>query len=519
MTSPTTQLTFANLTQSPAPHAYEVTVRYHLRGEMLGWGWQTLPGGVRMCSTAQTAQCRRKVVATYPGIQIHDEHVNASCCSDLSNRPLETAQQCSDWCCADARCVAYFFTTNQSSSTRNCTKGGSCCWLKPTFNASRLDDRCRFGNCVSGVFAPPAPAAAAKSSAAHADTIKTVWQTVYRVAESSFTVDYLDNHNAGDIGGEVAFLSDSGNFAPVAAKAGGDFFDVPSIPRSDPCLSELNKSCEFLGKESCMHCVAKTIAAVGSAASKHCSNSESKGRWWGAHLPKLFCNVSGGFFDFERSPIVEYCVETAVVSSTPIGKYTNGVPYTSCNAPEGEAFGNTARRPICISAAYADRVIGHQTKQEVEASCGVAGPSNGWYPRCNVSGTDTVFYSSSSLPYRHMGTLSVYSPFYYFQFPGTGYMPGASAEIGTWFAFPAPGACNQTQSVGDGGCTWKRQPRSRILWGVDLLAAGWNASNTFDERTGDRANMTTMVSTNIAAFRRALAKLGPAPRCGPIADV
>ena len=94
--------------------------------------------------------------------------------------------------------------------------------------------------------------------------------------------------------------------------------------------------------------------------------------------------------------------------------------------------------------------------------------------------------------------------------------PSGSREVGTWYAFPKAGACAEGEGVGERGCTWKRQPRSRILWGVDLLAAGWNASSIFDERTGDRTNMTRMVATNIVAFNKALAKLAPAAACGPV---
>lgn len=163
----------------------------------------------------------------------------------------------------------------------------------------------------------------------------------------------------------MAFLSGSGNYVPVPAKPGsGAFFQVPSIPASDPCMSELNQSCTFLGGDSCYTCASKLIGTAGSAANASCYNSQSRGRWWGAHIPRLFCNKSSGIFDFGRSPIVEYCVEVAKVAAklAPGMRYPNGVPYTSCNAPEGEPFGSTPREPLCISACYADRVIAHQVK-------------------------------------------------------------------------------------------------------------------------------------------------------------
>jgi hypothetical protein len=100
-------------------------------------------------------QCAQKV---FRGIQIHDVHPNRSCCSDLSNSPEPTVQRCSELCCAHARCAAFFHTAHQLSSAGNCSMGGPCCWLKPTWNSSRLHDRCVHpADCVSGILVPPPP--------------------------------------------------------------------------------------------------------------------------------------------------------------------------------------------------------------------------------------------------------------------------------------------------------------------------------------------------------------------------
>lgn len=37
---------------------------------------------------------------------------------------------------------------------------------------------------------------------------------------------------------------------------------------------------------------------------------------------------------------------------------------------------------------------------------------------------------------------------------------------------------------GGGGCTWQRAPAVRVRYGTDLLAAGWNKSSSFDDKTG-----------------------------------
>ena len=87
------------------------------------------------------------VVERFEGIQIHDRHPF----TDLTNRGGIDADACSQWCCGTAKCEAFFHTTNQLSDAGNCKKGASCCWLKPTFNESRLGDKCETEtDCVSG---------------------------------------------------------------------------------------------------------------------------------------------------------------------------------------------------------------------------------------------------------------------------------------------------------------------------------------------------------------------------------
>jgi hypothetical protein len=56
------------------------------------------------------------------------------------------------------------------------------------------------------------------------------YATVYRVAEETAEIDLLENHNAGDLLGEAAFLTDSGNFAlpPAQLAAGGKVIKCPS---------------------------------------------------------------------------------------------------------------------------------------------------------------------------------------------------------------------------------------------------------------------------------------------------
>ena len=52
---------------------------------------------------------------------------------------------------------------------------------------------------------------------------------MYRVAEGTSEIDLLENHNAGDLLGEAAFLTDSGNFVVPPAQLA-----------ADPCARALN---------------------------------------------------------------------------------------------------------------------------------------------------------------------------------------------------------------------------------------------------------------------------------------
>ena len=86
-------------------------------------------------------------VTWHAGIQVHDIYP----ASDLGNRQLTTYEECASWCCNTSACVAFFFTKMQLTDAGECVANQPCCWLKPTFNTTRLSDFCANpGNCMSG---------------------------------------------------------------------------------------------------------------------------------------------------------------------------------------------------------------------------------------------------------------------------------------------------------------------------------------------------------------------------------
>ena len=86
-----------------------------------------------------------------------------------------------------------------------------------------------------------------------------------------------------------------------------------------------------------------------------------------------------------------------------------------------------------------------------------------------------------------------------------------SVLAGDNLSFPKKGACNETQNLGENGCTWKRLPASRMLYGSDLLAHHWNTS---DPKVSVKYELELTMG-NVAVFDRALDSLSQliAPRC------
>jgi hypothetical protein len=125
-----------------------------------------------------------------------------------------------------------------------------------------------------------------------------VWRAtwMYRVSEDGRAdPDLLENHDAGDLVGEAAFLSDSVDFKPYRAAGEQGFFTAPAFPSDDTCMATLNASCTgsegFLRGDACIACAAREIGNSSSAASRFCSMDVSRGRWWGDLVPRTFCGA------------------------------------------------------------------------------------------------------------------------------------------------------------------------------------------------------------------------------------
>mmetsp|Transcript_1726 Transcript_1726/g.2210 ORF Transcript_1726/g.2210 Transcript_1726/m.2210 type:complete len:220 (-) Transcript_1726:201-860(-) len=192
--------------------------------------------------------------------------------------------------------------------------------------------------------------------------------------------------------------------------------------------------------------------------------------------------------------------------------------YLSCNSDEVDAFGNDPRDPSCICICYDDRLISHQSLYELQRDCHILNSSYHfddnnddllpWVNEtsCNCANTNSPIpnnqtndFSSYSLTY--IGQTPIFLPYV-----GIPLQPGPrpfSEQIGYNYHFPSKGECINNTKIGDNGCTWKRLSRSRMVYGKDLINAGWNLTFVADKPSNDYNH----TKDNIHSFSKAFENL------------
>eukprot|EP00729_Bicosta_minor_P001719 gene1719-32604_t len=329
-----------------------------------------------------------------------------------------------------------------------------------------------------------------------------VTSEVYRVSEGTHAIDLLENHNSGDLLGEAAFLTDSGNFV------------VPwQQLQSDPCAAAINSStsCKAGGKDSCMACLSLAwLDAKPSHPFKQACSDPGKPWPFDNKIAEAFCGMGFSFFDWTATPVTEYCIQRV---ATNVGF----AEYLSCNAPEASVVHNNPDDPVCICACYADRMIGEQTVNAITPHCGRVNSSSFVYPQCNCS-KGSVLMPPDSPSISVMGALEVQCPYFYYVIPEPSY--SLKTPCGMWFSHPKRGSCNypnvsSPRKLGQ-GCTWERLPTAKVVYGDDLLESGWDRSSSFDDKTGNRKDTTNQTLANAHALTRALLRTQKpifSPRC------
>eukprot|EP00041_Stephanoeca_diplocostata_P020911 m.478403 g.478403 ORF g.478403 m.478403 type:complete len:504 (-) comp21692_c0_seq8:1252-2763(-) len=231
-----------------------------------------------------------------------------------------------------------------------------------------------------------------------------------------------------------------------------------------------------------------------------------------------FQGNSSRFFDFLHSPETGFCVEIQKVNLSSIKRTPSNpeaIPmpvgyadYISCNGdrtdpPPGTGWGNYT----CVCDNEIDRVIAHQSQHLINRLCpntSAAPVIHGRFPmnpcHCNA---ESLAYSA-----KYTGWMPVSLPWITFDSPVWPPVPPAElTPYGGWFHHPSGAKCDDTvtSAIGDAsGCTWKRHPRAVMVYGGDLLLAGWNMSD---------APSTRAIKNNVLAAERAYDQLPVHQRC------
>ena len=253
---------------------------------------------------------------------------------------------------------------------------------------------------------------------------------VYRISEYSFDVDFLPNHDAADAQSMPLYLmtcDPMGNCAPW------DTSDLTK--RWDGCQAALQAACPTQrgGAFGCMKCADQHRTALEAACGPWSDEDTMDGEGsFGVHW---YCGVGWPESVAEQGPITEYCVEylpvgggasaaanaTAsqalgeAVGAKEAGRLAGGNDgfsgYLSCNSDEVDALGNDPRNPSCICICYDDRLLAHQTLEELKRDCYVG--ELPWVNEtvCNCTGGASPIPAEGNPSLTHVGRAPVYLPY------------------------------------------------------------------------------------------------------------
>lgn len=351
---------------------------------------------------------------------------------------------------------------------------------------------------------------------------------VFRISEYSEGVDLLANHDGADALAMPLYLMtcqpDGTNCSPWSARE--------QSPRWDECHAALAGDaalrCERGGGLACLACAEAQASLVRGACGEWSPGDTLAGE--GSFAVHWFCGVGWPEGAPAEAPITEYCVDylpleaprtapkqprailrpSAVALPDDDDADASGFSgYLSCNSDEvdGMVRGYHPIDPQCACIVYDDRLLAHQTRAELARDCGASAPRIPWVNEttCNCTGGDSPLPEEGSPSLSHVGRAPVWLPYV-----GVGAHPAefwnaswGARVAGYNYHFPRGGECGADQPLGSGGCTWRRRPRARLLFGDALLAAGWDRSFV-----PDAPGNFTHTLANQAAFARAWEALG-----------
>jgi hypothetical protein len=319
---------------------------------------------------------------------------------------------------------------------------------------------------ASGVASDPVPFRTKKAD--------LMYTTAYRISEYAMDVDFLENHNSATIDAMPLYLmtcSPEGNCQPWNKTQ-----FTPTDAAWDQCHTQLQSLCgdtRGTGFNGCVECVDGHRDAVVAGPCGNYTDADKEHPGFPVHY---FCGIGWPENLMYFSAITEYCVEhQPAPKSDP--RWEGYADYISCNSDEVDAaFNNSANDPTCMCWVWDDRQMSLLPGSELNKSCGSHMP---WFvhePICNCTDSKKFPDSTAILPsnpsYAYVGAMPVMQPYGFYQKPQEEH--AVRIPSGDNLSTPKRGSCKENAAPGDNGCTWKRSPASRVMYGPDLFAAGWD---------------------------------------------
>ena len=141
--------------------------------------------------------------------------------------------------------------------------------------------------------------------------------------------------------------------------------------------------------------------------------------------------------------------------------------------------GNDARDPSCICICYDDRILARQPIEQLQRDC--FRKEMPWVneTQCNCFDGTGPLPAASDASSHFIGRAPVFLPYVGVKLDPMNYP--ASTLVGHNYHFPAAAECKFGRDLGFEGCTWRRAALTRMLYGADLIRAGWNHTFVKDE--------------------------------------
>ena len=121
--------------------------------------------------------------------------------------------------------------------------------------------------------------------------------------------------------------------------------------------------------------------------------------------------------------------------------------------------------------------------------------------QCNCStapGINATRLLDDSPTANFVGRAPVYLP--YGPPPGPWIAPPSypvSKRCGNNFSLLKRRSCAEGKPLGTGGCTWRRMPLARIMYGAELTAAGWREAEPHGHRNSTNATDATLANAAV----------------------